>query len=128
MEQKTILIADDEQDIRNMYKIAFEQAGFRVVTAENGIEAIRTGKIEKPDMILLDINMPEKDGFEVLKDITEDMSLFKIFQKIPFIVLSNYSNEQDVSYCKKMGVQEYIVKANCTPEKIVETVKNYLED
>jgi len=128
MEQKTILIAEDEKDISEMYKIAFEQAGFRVLTAPTGTETIRIGKIEKPDMVLLDLNMPEKDGFAVLKEISEDLNLFRIFQKTPILILSNYSNEQDINYCLKMGAQEYIIKSDWTPERIVEKVRGYFEE
>jgi len=128
MSQKTILIGEDEKNISEMYKIAFEQAGFDVVSAVNGEEVIEKTKTESPHLILLDINMPIKDGFEVLKDITEDLSLYNIFNRIPVIVLSNYSNPQDIEYCMNKGAQDYLIKSDWTPSAIVEKVNNYLKE
>ena len=128
MEKKIILLAEDEKDISEMYKIAFQQAGFKVVTAFDGEEAIRLGKEYNPDLILLDINMPKKDGFGVLRDISENRELYEVFKKTPIFILSNYSNQQDIEYCMNMGAQDYIVKAEWSPSKIVEKVKKYLED
>jgi DNA-binding response OmpR family regulator len=128
MEKKLILLAEDEKDISEMYKIAFQQAGFKVVAAFNGEEAIRLGKEYNPDLILLDINMPKKDGFGVLKDISENRELCKFFKKTPIFILSNYSNQQDIEYCMNMGAQDYIVKAEWSPSKIVEKVKRYFKD
>jgi DNA-binding response OmpR family regulator len=124
--QKTILIGEDEENIAEIYKLAFTDAGFRVVSAFNGDKVILFAKQERPDIILLDINMPEKDGFEVLKEISEDMDLFKALKRTPIIIISNYSNQQDINYCMKMGAQDYIVKADCEPHQIVEKVKKYL--
>ncbi len=128
MSKKTILLAEDEKDVSEMYKVAFEKAGFRVLLANTGKETILIAKDEKPDVILLDINMPEKDGFEVLKEISEDWSTYQTLKNIPIIVVSNYSNPQDISYCLKMGAQDYIVKAEWTPDRIVEKINKYLAD
>ncbi len=128
MPQKIILIAEDEKNISEMYKTAFEQAGFRVIIANDGQEAIEKTKTECPHLVLLDINMPIKDGFEVLKDITEDLSLYKVFNRIPVIVLSNYSNSQDIEYCMKKGAQDYLIKSDWTPSAIVEKVNSYLKE
>ncbi len=128
MAQKIILIGEDEKNISEMYEMAFEQAGFKVVTAFNGKEVIEKTKTEDPHLILLDINMPVKDGFEVLKNITEDLPLYKIFNRIPIIVLSNYSNSQDIEYCLKKGAQDYLIKSDWTPNALVKKVKNYLDE
>lgn len=128
MPQKTILIGEDEKNISKMYQIAFEQADFNVVTAVNGEEVIEKTKAENPDLVLLDINMPVKDGFEVLKEITEDLSLYKVFNRIPVIVLSNYSNPQDIEYCMKKGAQDYLIKTDWTPKAIVKKVSDYLKE
>jgi DNA-binding response OmpR family regulator len=128
MEKKLILLAEDEKDISEMYKIAFEKAGFKVVTAFDGEEAIELGKKYNPDLILLDINMPKEDGFGVLRDISGDRELYEVFKQTPIFILSNYSNQQDIEYCMNMGAQDYIVKAEWSPSKIVEKVKRYLEN
>lgn len=127
MGKKTILLGEDQKDIAEMYKIAFEQQGFDVTLAFNGVEVIEMIKRSVPDIMLLDIGMPVKDGFEVLKDISEDINLYNSMRTSPIIMLTNYNNPQDVEYCMKMGAQDYLVKTEWTPETIVKKVKAYLE-
>ncbi len=127
MEKKTILLAEDEKDAAEMYKVAFEQAGWRVLLAGDGEEVLKLCREESADLILLDINMPKKDGFEVLEDFRSDDYLFEILKKTPIIMLSNYSNPQDIDYCVKMGASDYIVKAEWTPKLIIEKLKKYLD-
>lgn len=128
MSKKILLLGEDEKDVSEMYKIAFEKAGFKVLTAFDGEEVIKMAKKEIPDVVLLDINMPKKDGFEVLQDISEDPVLYRAFGRIPVIMLTNYSNTQDIDYCMKMGAQDYIVKVEWTPEKVVKKVESYLKE
>jgi CheY-like chemotaxis protein len=128
MRKKRILIAEDEANIQEMYRIAFEQAGFQTMLAGNGQELIDRAREIKPDLVLLDINMPVKDGFEILKEISEDIPLYKLFSHTPIIVLSNYSNPQDIDYCMKRGAQDYLVKSEWTPSAIVKKAKDYLAD
>jgi CheY-like chemotaxis protein len=126
MEKKTILLAEDEKNAAAMYKLAFEQAGYRVLVAGDGEEVLKFCREESVSIILLDINMPKKDGFEVLRDINGDAYLSRTLQKTPIIMLTNYSNPQDVEYCMKQGVQDYIVKSEWTPKLIIEKLKKYL--
>jgi CheY-like chemotaxis protein len=126
MAKKIILLGEDEKDIAEMYKIVFEKAGFEIVLAANGEEVIKKAKEMELSMLLLDINMPVKDGFEVLQEAAEDPELYKALCKVPIVILSNYNNTQDVEYCIRMGAQDYIVKSEWTPDKIVEKVKKIL--
>jgi two-component system, OmpR family, alkaline phosphatase synthesis response regulator PhoP len=128
MPQKTILIGEDEKDISEMYRLSFENAGFKVITAYDGQEVIDKAKSESPHLVLLDINMPVKDGFEVLKEVSENIELYKVFSRIPIIILSNYSNPQDMEYCLKKGAQSFIVKSDWTPKLIVKRVSDFLEN
>jgi CheY-like chemotaxis protein len=125
MGKKTILLGEDENDIAQMYKVIFEQNDFEVVLAGNGEEVIIKLKEKIPDILLLDINMPVKDGFEVLQTIADDSSLSGV-KNIPIVMLTNYDNIQDVEYCMKMGAKDYIVKAEWTPEIVVQKVKKNL--
>lgn len=127
MDKKKILIGEDQKDIAEMYKIAFEQAGYEVALAFNGDEVEEKAKEFEPNLLLLDINMPVKDGFEVLKDALEDKQLFEALKKTPIVMLTNYNNPQDVDYCMQNGAQDYFVKSEWTPKAIVEKVKKYLE-
>ena len=78
--------------------------------------------------VLLDINMPKKDGFEVLKEACSDIALYRVLKKTPIIMLSNYSNQQDIDYCMKNGAQDFLIKSEWTPEAIIKKVKEYLEE
>jgi CheY-like chemotaxis protein len=126
MEKKIILIGEDQKDIAEMYKIAFNNAGFDVVSAYDGDEVIDKIKAGKPDILLLDIGMPAKDGFEVLREVSADPVIYGILKNTPIIMLTNYNNPQDIEYCMKMGAQDYLVKTEWTPETIVQKVKKYL--
>lgn len=126
MTKKKILLGEDQKDIADMYKMAFENAGYDVVLAYNGNEVIDKAKSISPDVLLLDIGMPEKDGFEVLQAAGEDRDLYEILKNTPIIMLTNYNNQQDIEYCMKMGAQDYLVKTEWTPELIVQKVAKYL--
>lgn len=127
MAKKTILLGEDEKDVAEMYKIAFEEAGFKVLLAFDGEEVITMAKKERPDVLLLDINMPKKDGFAVLKEASEDEELYDALKAVPIIMLTNYSNSQDIDYCMKNGAQDFIVKAEWKPKQIVEKVNDHLK-
>ena len=127
MAKKLILLGEDDANIAEMYKIAFDQAGFETVIAGNGEEVIKKGRELSPDILLLDINMPVKDGFEVLQDIRGKKEIYERFKRVPIIMLTNYNNPQDISYCTKMGAQDYIVKSEWTPDYVIKRIKKHLE-
>jgi two-component system response regulator VicR len=126
MRKKVILLGEDEKVIAEMYKVAFDKAGFTTVLAFDGEEVIAKVKEAVPDIILLDINMPKKDGYQVLKEITEDLPLYKLLKSTPIIMLTNYNNPQDIDYAMRMGAQDYLVKTEWTPEAVAQKVKKYL--
>ncbi|PLX27333.1 hypothetical protein C0583_03375 [Candidatus Parcubacteria bacterium] len=128
MHKRKVLIGEDEKNISEMYKIAFEKFGYNAVTASNGKEVIDVAQKELPDIVLLDINMPIKDGFQVLKDISEQEDIYQIFRSIPVVILSNYNNPQDIDYCMRMGAQDYIIKSEWTPADIVKKIDDLLND
>jgi CheY-like chemotaxis protein len=127
MGKKTILLGEDEKDLAEMYKIVFEKNGFNIVLAGNGKEVLEKAKEVEPDLLLLDINMPVMDGFEVLKEISENIEIYKLFENTPIIILTNYNNPQDVEYCTKRGAQDFIVKAEWSPDQVVKKVQKYLD-
>ena len=103
MQQYTILTADDEAEIRDILHLYLEQAGFRVLEAENGIEAIEIMKKEKVDLALLDVMMPGLDGFRTLKKIRE-------ISNIPVIIISAKTGESDKIFGLDLGADDYIAK------------------
>ncbi|MCQ2510697.1 MAG: response regulator transcription factor [Lachnospiraceae bacterium] len=99
----TILTADDEKEIRDVFRLYLEQAGYNVLEAENGMKALEILKKEKVDLVLLDVMMPGIDGYRTLKNIREA-------NNIPVIMVSAKSAESDRILGLNMGADDYIVK------------------
>lgn len=124
--KKVILLGEDDKTIAEMYKMAFDKAGFETVIAYDGEEVITQAKEIKPDILLLDINMPKKDGFEVLSEASTDAILYNSLSKTPIIMLTNYNNPQDINYCLRNGAQNYLVKSEWTPDQIIKKLNKYV--
>lgn len=100
---KTILVVDDKQSLRQMVKSYLEQEGFRVVEAGDGREAIFVARHEKPDLILLDIMMPEVDGYEFMRIYSREAD-------VPVIMLTAKLEENDRVLGLEIGADDYITK------------------
>lgn len=114
-----ILLAEDDEMISSMYKTKFEQAGFEVLLADNGLDGLQLALSSKPDLILLDIIMPQLDGFAVL----ERLKMNNKTKNIPVFLLTNLGTEEDVKKGEELGAKDYLVKANLTPAEILDKVK-----
>lgn len=119
---KKILLAEDDKFLIRAYKDSLERAGFEVILALNGTEAMRKIKAKKPDLILLDLVMPEKDGFEILEELRIDHEL----KKIPVLILSNLGQDSDVKKGKELGAVDYLIKADFSMKDVMNKVKFYL--
>ena len=120
--KKKVCIIDDDEDLREIYLMKFNQEGFDVLLAVNGEEGMKIIREKKPDIILLDLQMPVKSGVEVLQELRADQEL----AKIPVIVLTNIDNEDAF---KKIGEYEtrfYLIKSLTTPQKAVDYVREVL--
>ena len=115
-----IAIIEDDPTISQMYRMKFEADGFDVRMAGNGKIGVDLVKSFKPDIILLDIQMPDMDGAEALKLIREH----KDSKDTPVIILTNLGEEEAPSEMRSLGISSYIVKANNTPRQVVAHVKN----
>ena len=100
---KTILVVDDKANVRTLVREYLTAEGFRVVTAENGQTALFTARQEKPDLILLDIMMPEMDGFEFIR-------AFRKESETPVILLTAKLEESDKVIGLELGADDYITK------------------
>jgi putative two-component system response regulator len=118
----TILIAEDDALLMNVYKKKFSGPMYRLLTAADGEAALQLAKENKPDVIMLDVVMPKRNGFEVLKALKVDSTT----ASIPVIILSNLGEEGDVEKGKKLGAADYIVKANVTINQVVERVMRHV--
>jgi CheY-like chemotaxis protein len=121
-----IFIVEDNADIREIYRLVFELAGFTVEASENGLDAISRLPEVRPDIILLDIMLPEMDGFEVLKAIKQNMSDTGL-QNTPIVVWSNLSQEEDIQKAMSLGASYYLRKSDYDGDALVEKVKDVMQ-
>ena len=120
---KKILIVEDDQMICSMYKTKFEADGFTCLTANNGPDGLAMAKKEKPDLIMLDVMLPQLDGFSILKEIKADSKT----KSIPVIMLTNLGTDEDKAKGEKLGAADYWVKASLTPTEISKKIKERLK-
>ena len=118
---KILLVEDDRFLIKAVYT-KLTQKGFEVVLANDGDEAISKAKTEKPELVLLDMVLPKKSGFEVLRALKGDPKTVSI----PVFILSNLAQDQDIQEGKALGAEDYIVKSNTSLSAIVDKVANFL--
>ena len=120
--QKVLLIEDDEM-LLDMYNLKFLESGFDILKASNGLDGYEAAVKNRPDIILLDIILPQMDGFAVMEKLKQN----KDTEKIPVFFLTNLKQEEDVERGKKLGAVGYLVKATLTPTQILEKVKQFLK-
>lgn len=120
--KKRVCIIDDDPDLREIYLTKFNQEGFDVLLAINGEEGMKVVREKKPDIILLDLQMPVKNGIEVLQELDTDKEL----SKIPVIVLTNIDNEEAFKEVGKFETRFYLIKSLTTPQKAVDYVNEVL--
>ena len=123
MEQKTILIADDEVDIVETLKFVLETEGFNVITAYDGEEALKSAKEFMPDLMLLDVMMPKINGYKISRLLKYDNK----YKDIPIIMVTARSQLEDKMIGEETGVNEYITKP-FELDAIVKKVEEYLKD
>lgn len=117
--KKKILLIEDDKYIFRAYKDGLEHAGFEVIGASDGAEGVTEAKDKKPDLILLDLILPIKNGFEVLEEIKMDDTT----KNIPVIILSNLGQESDVEKGNALGAEDYLIKSNYSMKEVVEKVR-----
>ena len=120
-DHKKVLVVEDEQDILQLVKLYLEKEGFRAFTAMTGIEALKKVKAEKPDLIVLDLMLPEMDGLEVCKRVrsASDTAM------LPIIMLTAKAEESDTIVGLELGADDYVTKP-FSPKALVARVKALL--
>lgn len=118
-----VLIIEDDTFLQELEANKLEKNGFAISVASTGEEAME--KINEPgvDIILLDLVLPNFDGFEILKKIRETENL----KKIPVIIFSNLSDEDNLEKSKKLGATDFMVKSNFTLDELVKRVRSLLD-
>lgn len=117
----TILVVDDEQDLLDLIEYNLKKEGYRVIKAENGVEALEIAKDQKPDLVLLDIMMPKMDGLEVCRRMRSDVNL----HHIPVIFLTARGDEKTEVDGLEIGADDYITKPISTV-KLISRIKAVL--
>jgi len=117
-----ILAIDDDKLVRKLYEEGFVKAGYEIITAESGEEGIKMAQDNNPDVILLDLLMPEMSGEEVLKNLKEK----GVLEKIPVIVLSSKSDEETLKNCMGLGAKDYLTKVDFSFDVIIEKIKKVI--
>lgn len=121
-QKNKILIVEDSAVLREALRFGLQKAGFEVFTATDGVEGIEGIKKNIPDMVLLDIMMPNKNGFDVLSATKE----FRNKKNIKVIMLTNFSAEENIEKCFSLGADDFLVKANFTVGDIVSKINKML--
>jgi two-component system, OmpR family, alkaline phosphatase synthesis response regulator PhoP len=118
----TILIVEDEQTLNEAYQIILRTAGYNVLSAFNGKEALRITAEQEPTLILLDLRMPHMDGIHFLREY----DIKKNHPKVKVIVFTNYDVQKDIDEMYQQGVDRYIIKAWASPKELLRVVKDAL--
>ncbi|MBP9760514.1 MAG: response regulator [Candidatus Pacebacteria bacterium] len=123
-EQKKVLVVDDEEALTTVLARKFTEEGMMAYTAFNGKTGLEIALEKHPDVILLDIMMPEMDGLEVMKILRED----DWGKNIPIILLTNSSSYDTVEKAVGIGMSEFLVKDELKLDEVVERVKKHFRD
>ena len=119
---RKVLMIEDDIFLRKIYRDKLERSGFGFIEAINGEEGINKVNSEQPDIVLLDIILPKKNGFDVLRDIKNE----QITAGIPVVILSNLGQEVDIKRGMALGANDYFVKTEVTLEEVVNRIKEWL--
>ncbi len=120
--KKRILIVEDDEHVARIYKMKFTKEGYNTIFADNGEDGLQKITLEKPDLIVLDLMVPKKDGFWVLGEIKKNPELVNI----PILVLSNLGQQSDKDRAIALGANDYMVKVNYSMQEVVDKAKSYL--
>ena len=120
--KRIVILIEDDNFLREILHEKLLSAGYDVTTLEDGQHALETIVEKMPDVVLLDIMMPNKDGFEVLAELKNEVRT----GNIPVIVLSNLGQQEDIHRAKDAGATEFLTKANFMPEEIVAKIEELL--
>ncbi|MDO8669796.1 MAG: response regulator [Candidatus Buchananbacteria bacterium] len=113
-----ILLIEDEPELVELFSTALKRAGFEVEVIEDGSNALDLVKSLKPDLVLLDLIIPKKDGYEVLREIKGDKS---VSQTLVYI-FSNLTQKDEIEKAMKLGAKDYLIKSDYTPSKLVDKI------
>lgn len=115
---KKILLVEDEEIMIDLLQRKLSKEGYAISLARDGEEGLKKMKEEKPDLILLDIIMPQKGGFEVMEEMNKDSEL----KNIPVIVISNSGQPVEIDKAERLGAKDWLIKTEFDPAEVLEKV------
>ena len=121
-EGKKVLVAEDEPDIRGLIVFSLQYAGYEVVEALNGEDAVKLAEVEQPDLILLDVRMPKRNGYEACSVLKAQEAT----RGIPVVFLSARGQETEIKQGLELGAEEYILKP-FAPDELYQRVGSILD-
>lgn len=116
-----ILVAEDEKDIRELIAFTLRFAGFDVLLATNGAEAVEVAEAEKPDLVILDVRMPKMSGYEACRRLKENPQT----ALLPVVFLSAKGQDSEIQQGLESGAEEYILKP-FAPDELIQQVRDIL--
>lgn len=119
-----VLFVEDEEALADIYATKLSMEGFDVLTAKDGVEGVDLALHENPDLILLDIILPNKDGFEVLEDLKKNPNL----KTVPILMLSNLGQNYEVKRGMKLGAYKFLTKSDFTPSQVTKEVNSVIDE
>jgi DNA-binding response OmpR family regulator len=120
-----ILVAEDDKFLGSAYKVKLTKAGFEVQMATDGQEALNALQTFTPDLIILDLMMPIKDGFSVLETIRKD-DQFSKFKTVPVIVASNLGQKEDTDRAMSLGANDFLVKSDLSLDTVIQKINKLI--
>lgn len=120
--KKTILIVEDDEFLRSLAAKRLEKEGYAIAVAVDGESALNVALETKPALVLLDLLLPGRDGFEVLKQIRENEAI----KSVPVVIFSNLGRAEDIEKGQRLGANDFLIKANFTLDDLAVKVKGLL--
>ncbi len=120
--RKTILIIDDAEDLRGIYVKKFQQEGYEVLEAKDGLDGLNIAFESRPDLIITGIMMPRVDGFEVINTLKKDAQT----KEIPLLVFSHLGRQEDIDRAMSLGADDFLIQATFSPDDVAEKVRSHL--
>lgn len=123
MPPKLLLFVEDDPFLASLLKTRLINEGFKVLYAADGEQALKILREQKPDLMLLDLILPKKSGFDVMEEMQSDPQI----NKVSIIIISNLGQESDQARAKELGAVAYFVKAKTSIDNLVAQTKEFLD-
>lgn len=119
---KKILFVEDDEGFFNLFSAALSMRGYNIIHVADGSLAVEKAKLEKPDLILLDIILPGMSGLDILKELKESEET----KSIKVVMLTNFGTDENISRATELGSDDYLMKYNVVPSELPDKIASLL--